>query len=97
MSCPTKQGIHNSERILQKKVMNIRNEIKKQESSHTSGINIKMGLRIAFLTIGTWFVYKVGISVVSVIGVYMLARSVFSIISLSLKIIFSFLSSHSIP
>lgn len=72
--------------------MNIRNEIKKQESSLTSGINIKMGLRIALLMIGAWFVYKVGISAISVIGVYILVRSVFSIIRLSLKIIFSLLS-----
>lgn len=72
--------------------MNIKNEIKKQESSLTSGINIKMGLKIALLMIGAWFVYKVDISVISVIGVYILIRSVFSIIRLSIKIIFSLLS-----
>ncbi|NDW09814.1 hypothetical protein [Dysgonomonas sp. 520] len=72
--------------------MKIRNEIKKQESSLTSGINIKIGLRIALLMVGTWFAYKVGISVISVIGIYILVRSVFSIIRLSVKIIFHLFS-----
>lgn len=57
-----------------KKVMSIRKEIKKQESSLTSGINIKIGLKMTLLMVGVWVVYKVGISVVSVIGVYILAQ-----------------------
>ncbi|SHF43987.1 hypothetical protein SAMN05444362_106132 [Dysgonomonas macrotermitis] len=36
--------------------------------------------------------YKVGISVISVIGDYILVRSMFSIIRLSIRIIFSLLS-----
>lgn len=60
----------------------------RQENSLTSGINIKIGLKIALLMIGAWFVHKMCISVISVIGFYILIRSVFSIIRLSIKIIF---------
>ncbi|WP_146212732.1 hypothetical protein [Dysgonomonas alginatilytica] len=71
----------------------MRNEkqIMKQNDA-PAGINIILVCRIALLGVCVWCVCKIGVSVVSVVGIYILIRSVLKIIRLSIKVIFSLLS-----
>ena len=66
-------------------------EILKQNSL-TSGIIIKFGLRVAVVALCGYFLYQSGISVLGIVGVYILIRNVLKIIRLSIKVVFSILS-----
>lgn len=72
-------------------VMRNEKEILKQNSL-TSGIIIKFGLRVAVVTLCGYFLHQSGISVLGVVGVYILIRSVLKIIRLSVRAVFSILS-----
>lgn len=63
-----------------------------KQNSLTSEIIIKFGLRVAGLAICAWFIYKIGASFISVIGVYILLCSMLKIIKLSIRIFFSILT-----
>ncbi|WP_165027306.1 MULTISPECIES: hypothetical protein [unclassified Dysgonomonas] len=71
----------------------MRNEkqIMKQNDA-PAGINIKLVCRVALLGVCVWCVYRIGVSAVSVVGIYILIRSVLKIIRLSVSIFFSVLS-----
>ncbi len=63
-----------------------------KQNDAPAGINIRFGLRVAVLAVCTWFICKMSTSVIGVIGVYILLRSVLKIIRLSVSIFFSILS-----
>ncbi len=70
----------------------MRNERKiLKQNSLTSGIIIKFGLRVAGVALCTWFIYQVGMSAISVVGVYLIARCVLKVIKLSIRLIFTFI------
>ncbi len=52
-------------------------------------LSIKLAFSVSFVVLCVWFVYKIGISVV---GIYILVRSVLKITCLSIRVIFSLLS-----
>ncbi|MDR2947728.1 MAG: hypothetical protein LBV71_00835 [Prevotella sp.] len=66
-------------------------EILKQNSL-TSGIIIKLGLRVAVIALCGYLFYLNGISVFGVVGVYILIRSILKIRRLSINVVFSLLS-----
>lgn len=66
-------------------------EILKQNSL-TSGIIIKLVLGVAFVAVCVWAISKIGASALSVVGIYILIRSIFKIIRLAIGIIYSILS-----
>ncbi|MDR1505300.1 MAG: hypothetical protein LBT43_22870 [Prevotella sp.] len=63
-----------------------------KQNSLSSGIIIKLGLRVAFVVVCVWLIYRMGTSVASVVGIYILVRSVLKIIRLSVRVICSLLS-----
>ena len=74
--------------------MDMKRTEKKNKENNTSYLtrSIKLGCRVAFVALCMWFVYRIGVSAVSVVGIYILIRSVFKIIRLSIRIVFSLLS-----
>ncbi|WP_163358244.1 hypothetical protein [Dysgonomonas sp. 25] len=50
--------------------------------------SIKLGFRVAFVALCVWFVSKIGVSVVSVVGIYIIVHSVLKIIRLSIHVVF---------
>lgn len=71
--------------------------MKRTEKNNENNISylarsIKLGLGVALLVVCSAFISKSGVSLSGVVGVYILARSVFKIIRLSVGIIYSLLS-----
>ena len=67
---------------------------KKNNENNTSYLtpSITLGCRVAFVALCVWLVYRIGVSAVSMIGIYILIHSVIKIIRLSIRVIFSLLS-----
>lgn len=74
--------------------MNMKRTEKKNNENNTSYLtrSIKWVLVVAVLVVCSVFLYKSGASLLWVAGVYVLVRSVFKIIRLSICIIYSVLS-----
>ena len=66
----------------------------KNNENNTSYLarSIKLGLRVALAVVCVWCVYRTGVSAASIVGIYILARSVLKIIRLMVGIIYSLLS-----
>jgi len=69
-----------------------RTEKNKENNISYFPLSIKLGLRVALFAICVWFVYKLGVSATTIVGIYILIRSVLKIIRLSVRIIFSLFS-----
>lgn len=69
-----------------------RTEKNKENNISYLPLSIKWGLRVALCAVCVWFIYQMGASVITMVGIYILARSVLKIIRLSVRIIFSLIS-----
>ncbi|MFR3217683.1 MAG: hypothetical protein ACLTWE_01620 [Dysgonomonas mossii] len=69
-----------------------RTEKNKENNISYFPLSIKWGLRVALFAVCVWFVYKLGVSAITMIGIYILIRSVLKIIRISIRIFFSILS-----
>ena len=76
----------------------MRNErkIEMKQNSLPSGIIIKLSLWGALLALGGYFFYQSEISLLAIVGVYFIIRSVLKITRLFIKIVLSILSILSI-
>ncbi len=63
-----------------------------KQNSLTSGIIIKLVLVVAFVGLCVLFLYRSGVALDVGIGAYLMARCVFKVIRLSIRLVFNILS-----